>query len=131
MAENIIILPGSSKFEFYDSGNTRTTWVFVSDVVGLRFSSEDATLVEIVDDNPSLIIYNSDLWVNSITNTWGKIIDGTGWLGNSNTGPQGSQGSQGAQGAKGFAGFEGAQGAQGAHESMSFLMIFLMSFLAN
>ena len=113
MAENIIIFPGQSKFEFIDSGSTSSFWTFVSSANGLRFSN-DNTILEIVDNNVSFKIIDADLYVDSITNQFGKIIDGTGWLGNQNTGPQGVQGATGFKGFPGPSGPVGAQGAQGA-----------------
>ena len=51
MAENIIIFPGQSKFEFVDSGSTNSFWTFVSSGTGLRFSNDTYTILDIVDKN--------------------------------------------------------------------------------
>jgi hypothetical protein len=78
VAENIIIFPGSAMFEFVDSGSTTSNWTFIDSGTGLRFQNNSYDLLDIVDNSISFRVRYANLYVDSITNNFGKIIDGTG-----------------------------------------------------
>ena len=113
MAEDIIITPASGKFDFYDSGDTLTTWVIEAGT--LNFKRGGTTYLALDNTYPNFRVTNADLkLITSLTNNSGSLIGTSGWSGaRQPTGPTGAQGATGATGNQGFSGATGGQGAQG------------------
>ena len=59
MAEDIIITPASGKFDFYDSGDTLTTWVIESGT--LNFKRAGTTYLALDNTYPNFRVTNADL----------------------------------------------------------------------
>jgi hypothetical protein len=81
---NIIVLPNSGQIQFIDSGSTTTTLSYISPSDGLRFSggSNNDLILRIsstasnnfeIGGGTALV----DLWVESIANAYGTMVDGT------------------------------------------------------
>jgi hypothetical protein len=107
VAEDIIILPTLGGINFYDTGNTVTTFTVFSDRLAWRALDPSLGSIDWLTwqvNNPSFVVNVADLKiVGGLRNdALSPLIDSTGWKGNRL--PQGAQGSQGAKGLSGSTG---------------------------
>jgi hypothetical protein len=116
---NIVIVPAGGEIKFTGSNNTTTYRLsYSSNALRLENLAGTTTFFTISKISPVMTVETGqNFTANTISTTYGTVINPSGWAGITNTGPQGAQGSQGSQGAQGPTGNQGAQGALGKQGS--------------